>query len=435
VLKLYLYFAKGFSISIFKWDFYSDQPYQIKDRVYKKRERKKELLSLIYTFVSTLLIVPIALIFLPLFKKKEIETKSFFGMSVNLDKEPLKTPALLNDLGVKHVLVRFPLSDIKNINTYLDFIKNLRVDSILLNVMQDPHTIKDKQTLHEHFSLVFETFSPHVSSYQIGTTINRSKWGFFSVNQFLRFYQIAYKIKKAHYPNIKLLGPSVIDFEYHYLIHGLFNFFRLRYDAVSALLYVDRRGAPENTQMGLDLISKIHFMYAYATMSPKSSNDIIITETNWPITKTAPYAPTSEHECVDDEDYANYMVRYYLLSLCSTMVKSVYWHQLIAPGYGLIDNRDGNFIKRPAYNAFKTMLKQLQGAKVLAFVQHKEFYEIIAHINDETVQVLWCNDTEFELSFNKEVHIISRDGISSTSKTVKLSGFPVYCKDIKESNK
>jgi len=430
VLKLYLYFAKGFTISIFKWDFYSDQPYQIKDRAYKKSERKKELFSLIYTFVSSLIIFPFALIFLPLFKKKEIDTHKFFGMSVNLDKEPLKTPALLNDLGVKHVLVRFPLSDIENINNYLEFIKNLKAESILLNVMQDPHTIKDKDLLHNHFSLVFEIFSPLVSSFQIGTTINRSKWGFFSVNQFLRFYQVAYKIKKSTYPDIKLLGPSVIDFEYHYLIHGLFNFFRLKYDAVSSLLYVDRRGAPENTQMGLDLISKIHLMYACATISPKSSNDIIITETNWPITKTAPYAPTSEHECVNDEDYANYMVRYYLLALCSSMVKSVYWHQLIAPGYGLIDNRDDKIIKRPAYYAFKTMLEQLQGAKILAFVQHKEFYEIIAQTDEESFQILWCNDTDFELSFTKEVLVISANGQTQKTKNVHLSGSPVYCKDI-----
>ena len=351
-------------------------------------------------------------------------------MSVNLDKEPLKTPELLNDLGVKHVLVRFPLSDTNNINNYLEFIKSLHAESILLNVMQDPQTIKDIQTLHEHFSLVFEKFSPLVSSFQIGTTINRSKWGFFSVNQFLRFYQVAYKIKKSSYPNIKLLGPSVIDFEYHYLIHGLFNFFRLKYDAVSALLYVDRRGAPENTQMGLDLISKVHLMYACATMSSKSSNDIVITETNWPITKTTPYAPTSEHECVSDEDYANYMVRYYLLALCSSMVKSVYWHQLIAPGYGLIDNRDDKIIKRPAYTAFKTMLTQLQGAKVRAFVQHKEFYEIIAELNEEPIQVLWCNDTTFELTFTKEVLLISADGQTQKTKTVQISGSPVYCKDI-----
>lgn len=415
---------------MFKWDPYSDQPYQIKDRAFKKAERKKEVWSLLYTFLSSLIVFPIALVFLPLFRKKQIDTTQFFGMSVNLDKEPDLTPELVNELGVRRLLIRFPLTDIDRIDTYIDFIKNLDHDAVLLNVMQDPLTIKNYPLLKEQFTLIFKKFSPYVKQFQIGTTINRSKWGFFSVNQYLRFYQIAYKVKSESYPQLKLLGPSVIDFEYHYLIHALFNFFSLKYDAVSALLYVDRRGAPENTQIGMDLISKIHLMYAFATISPKSSNEIIITETNWPLSGTAPYAPTSEHECIDEESYANYMVRYYLLALCSNMVKSVYWHQLIAPGYGLVDNRNGRIIKRPAYAAFKTMLEQLQGANILAFVQHKNFYEIIAEQNGETIQVLWCNDTEFELYFDKEVEIISRDGQKSTSKTVKLSGSPIYCKEL-----
>ncbi len=388
------------------------------------------MFSLIYTFISSLFIFPLALAFLPLFRKKEIDTEQFFGMSVNLDKEAELTPELVKELGLKHLLVRFPMAHLDRIHDYLEFIKSLECKSVLLNVMQDPHTIKEHALLKEQFALVFKTFSPYISQFQIGTTINRSKWGFFSVNQYLSFYRTAYNVKTASYPEISLFGPSVIDFEYHYLIHALFNFFRLKYDAVSALLYVDRRGAPENTQMGMDLVSKIHLMYALATISPKSSNDIVITETNWPLSGTAPYAPTSEHECVDEETYADYMVRYYLLALCSNMVKSVYWHQLIAPGYGLIDNRNNEIIKRPAFAAFKTMLKQLQGAKVLSFVQHKNFYEVIAEQKGEMIQVLWCNDTAYKLYFDKEVEIISRDGQVSISKTAELSGSPIYCKEL-----
>ena len=328
--------------------------------------------------------------------------------------------------------MRFRLSDIDKIDAYIDFIKNLKVESILLNVIQDPHTLDDKALLQEHFSLVFQSFSPFIQLFQIGSTINRSKWGFFSVNQYLRFYQVAYKLKQKNYPDIKLLGPSVIDFEYHYLVHALFNFFSLKFDAISALLYVDRRGSPENTQIGMDLNSKIHLMYALASISPKSSNQIYITETNWPLTGTAPYAPTSEHECIGVQDYANYMIRYYLLSLCSNMVKSVYWHQLIAPGYGLVDNRDGQITKYPAFFAFKTMLTELQGAHIFALVQHKEFYEVIAEHNGQTIQVLWCNDTSFELNFSEEVEITSRDGDVSYSKKVHLSGSPIYVKEGKK---
>ena len=419
---------------MFKWDKYSDQPYQIKDRGFKKAQRKKEFFSLLYTFISSVFIFPLALIFLPLFKKKEAETTEFFGMSVNLDKEPDLTPILLKELGSSHLLVRFPMRDIEKIQNYINFISSLEADSILLNVMQDPETIKETTLLKEHFELIFKSFSPYVQKFQIGTTINRSKWGFFSVNQYLKFYQIAYQVKTKNFAELKLVGPSVIDFEYHYLIHALFNFFTLKYDAVSALLYVDRRGSPENTQIGMDLISKIHLMYALSTISSKSSNELIISETNWPLSGTAPYAPTSEHECIDEESYANYMVRYYLLGLCSSMLKSIYWHQLIAPGYGLIDNRDSKIIKRPAFYAFKTMLEQLEGAKVLSFVQHKSFYEIIAEKEEELVQVLWCNDTEFELTFPSAVQVISRDGQTREETRVVLSGSPVYIKELHASS-
>ncbi|MBE0499761.1 MAG: hypothetical protein IBX43_11120, partial [Campylobacterales bacterium] len=348
---------------------------------------------------------------------------------MNLDKEPQITPELINELGVRHLLVRFSLGDMDKIEKYLAFIKSLSCDSVLLNVMQEPQSIKENELLEKQFRLLFEKFSPSVTQFQIGTTINRSKWGFFSVGQYLRFYETAYKVKKDYFPGLKLLGPSVIDFEYHYVVHALFNFCRVKYDAVSALLYVDRRGAPENTQMGLDLVSKIHLLYALATLSPKSSNEIVITETNWPLKGTAPYAPTSEHECVDEENYANYMVRYYLLALGSGMVSSVYWHQLIAPGYGLVDNRAGKILKRPAYFAFKTMLKQLQGAQVLSFTRHKAFYEMLAEQKGETVRVLWCNDTNFTLHFENEVSVISRDGVASQSRSVQLSGAPLYIKE------
>jgi hypothetical protein len=115
------------------------------------------------------------------------------------------------------------------------------------------------------------------------------------------------------------------------------------------------------------------------------------------------------------------------------MVKTVYWHQLIAPGYGLIDNREGKIIKRSAYLAFKTMLSMLQNSKIISFVQHKFFYEIIAEQNDEFIQVLWCNNSTFELTFKTEVEVISRDGVVSQNKVVKLSDIPVYIRGNHES--
>jgi hypothetical protein len=65
---------------------------------------------------------------------------------------------------------------------------------------------------------------------------------------------------------------------------------------------------------------------------------IYITEVNWPLKGTAPWAPTSEKECVSAEEYAQYMQAYITNAQNSECIDRIYWHQLIAPGYGLIND-------------------------------------------------------------------------------------------------
>ncbi len=77
-------------------------------------------------------------------------------------------------------------------------------------------------------------------------------------------------------------------------------------------MYVDRRGSPYNTQYGIfDTKNKIDLLYSLTKLSWKTSNEIYITEVNWPISNTAPYAPTSEHECVSEDDYKKFMLEYH----------------------------------------------------------------------------------------------------------------------------
>lgn len=90
----------------------------------------------------------------------------------------------------------------------------------------------------------------------MGTTINRAKWGFFAVKEYLEFFKIAQDLRDEKYKDLKLIGPSTIDFEYYYNIRAMFNLYNIKYDKISSLLYVDRRGAPCNTQY-IFLIQKI----------------------------------------------------------------------------------------------------------------------------------------------------------------------------------
>ncbi len=64
-----------------------------------------------------------------------------------------------------------------------------------------------------------------------------------------------------------------------------------------------------------------------------------------------------------EEDQADYLVRYYLLTLCTGLVERVYWWRLIARGYGLVvPSSDGSLRRRPAWQALRTLISQLDGA-------------------------------------------------------------------------
>ncbi|MEA3289344.1 MAG: hypothetical protein U9Q04_04095, partial [Campylobacterota bacterium] len=238
----------------FVWDNYSDQPHVIKDKAYKKAMRKKHSFDFVKMLLTNAVVFPLSVLTMKLFSKKEgleFNKNSFYGLGVNLDKGEGQ-PELVEELGVKSLMIRIPLSDIHNLDKYYEFVKSFGEDKqILLNIMQDRNHIDKKDLFSLHITEIFNTFKDTTAEYQIGTTINRAKWGFFSVKEYLDFYKIAQDIRDDQFPQLKLLGPSVIDFEYHYTIKALFNFTPIKFDKLSSLLYVDRRGAPQNTQMGI----------------------------------------------------------------------------------------------------------------------------------------------------------------------------------------
>jgi hypothetical protein len=341
----------------FIWDKYSDQPFPIKDKTYKKNMRKKHLLDNIPLLLSNVIFFPLSIILMPLFKGKKIDKKNFYAMGVDLDKGDIQVK-LIEELGVKHLLVRMPLWEMSRVDDYVSFAKRFGDDKkILLNILQDREHIEDSALLKKNMNIVFDKFSPFVTEYQIGNAINRTKWGFFSMGEYMQWYRTIQKIRDENYPHLKLIGSSVIDFEYHYTIRTLFNFFSIKYDAFSSLLYVDRRGSPYSTQMGIfNTKNKINMLYSLAKLSPKTSTDIYITEVNWPLSSTFPHAPTSEEECVNESEYSEYMLSYHDIAKKSGKIQRIYWHQLIAAGYGLVDDREKVLRKTEAFESYKRMI-------------------------------------------------------------------------------
>ena len=417
----------------FKWDNYSDQPALLQDRAFKKAMRQKERGSFVATFFTSLVFLPLSLLAMPFVRRKEIDTAHFFAMGVDFEREATRTQEMLDELGVETIVVRLKLWEMEKLPQLVNFIHANKERKIIVKIMQDREHIEDLSLLERDLESIFSQLREDVALFEIGTTINRSKWGFFSVREYLRFYEVAYNLKRSRFQDIELLGSGVIDFELHYSVHTLFNFCKCKYDGVASLLYVDRRGAPENRQLGFNLTDKIALLSTMVWLSPKTKHKLYITETNWPISNTAPYAPTSEYECVSEEHYSDYMLRYYLLAFASQQVDAVSWHQLIAPGYGVVDNRDG-IHKREAYYVYKYMLQTLKNAQFLRLDIKRGYYIIQFWVNEQLLQVHWSL-TETTLQNEEFFEVYSKTGKKIEDETLCIGSAPLYVFITKEVGK
>ena len=411
-------------IEPFKWDEYSDQPVQLKDKTFKKKMRKNQLFSLIKTFLTAIVVLPLSLLAMPFVKRKVIDSQEFFSIGVDFEREPQKTLALLNELKTNRVLVRFKLWEMQKLDNLYSFIEDIKDKKITLKIMQDRENIEDLTLLKENLLQIFSKLEHIVDIFEIGSTINRAKWGFFSVDEYSRFYTVAYDLKVEKFKHIKLIGSGVIDFEYHFTAHTLFNRYRYRYDGIASLLYVDRRGAPENMQMGFSLSDKIALLSSMVWLSPKTAQKLYITETNWPLSNTAPYAPTSEHECVSEAEYEDFMLRYHFLAFASQQVDSISWHQLIASGYGLVDIRDGITI-RGAFYAYKFMVERLQSAQFLRLDIKRDYYILQCLVDERVLQIHWSLK-ETTLKNEDFFEVYSKDGKRVTKEILNIGASPVY---------
>ncbi|WP_457749257.1 glycosyl hydrolase [Sulfurimonas sp.] len=408
----------------FKWDDYSDQPALLQDKAYKKSMRKKERVSLLYTLFSSFILLPLGLLMMPFVKRKEISSTEFFSLGVDWQRETQTTQLLLEELEVQSILVRFKLWEMDRLDELKKFILQNSDKKIILKILQDREHVEDLQLLKNDLHVIFTTLGTSVTFYEIGSTINRAKWGFFSVREYLHFYQVAYDLKKNEFQNIQLLGSGVIDFEFYFTVHTLFNFCKCKYDGVAALLYVDRRGAPENMQLGFTLTDKIALLSTLVWLSPKTKQALHVTETNWPLSNTAPYAPTSEYECVSEKVYADYMLRYYLLAFASQQVDSVSWHQLIAAGYGLVDNREG-IKKREAFFTYKFMFATLKNAQFLRMDIKRSYYIFQVLVDDRLLQIHW-SFKETTLKNQDFFDVYSKSGKKIEDEILTIGSSPVY---------
>ena len=394
--------------SAFRWDHFSDQPATL-DRSTKRRLRRLGARDELRKWLVSLLRSPLLL-------RKSSHARRFeayrndhrIGLCINLerpfeDKKILSASEiadLIEPLSIRRLAVRLPLRDIDRLEEYVAFIRRFSAYEVLVVVLQDRAFIEESEKLEPALRRIFTALSGAVGHFQIGNAVNRLKWGFASQREYLEFFDTAWKLRNREFPDLKLLGGAVIDFELHEHLGSLNNRFRFQYDGYASLLYVDRRGAPENRQFGFSLSDKIELLGRLVAgsgrvVSPGSAN-LWITEVNWPLRDTGRHAPAAGECQVGESEQLRYLVRYFLLALASGSVAACFWHQLVAPGYGLIDNRGGTLRKRPAFFGFATLCGLFNGALIEGFARQEELghYRLAARKDGVEILALWrCGGT------------------------------------------
>ena len=234
-------------------------------------------------------------------------------------------------------------------------------------LVQDRLAVKDPAVWTEFAGEVLGQVHDCVDMVEAGHAINRSKWGIWNLEEYSKLLE-AISVLQSRYPEVKLIGPAAIDFEFPFVLGALKSVpSGLRFSALSHHLYVDRRGAPENRQGPFSAVEKFALGRAIAETQPQCGGKFIVSEVNWPIAGTGVYSPVGSpyvspgprfnDPSVSEESYADYLVRYLVLACCSGMVERVYWWNLVARGFGLVDDTNaGVWRERLAYHALKFFL-------------------------------------------------------------------------------
>ncbi|HEX5759823.1 MAG TPA: lipopolysaccharide kinase InaA family protein, partial [Thermoanaerobaculia bacterium] len=352
------------------WDRLSDQPHQHAGRLAKIGVRLADARDHLEEGTVIAAALPRVLRrYRALARELYTRPEAWGGVGVALRPWPADPDALLaavEELGVRHLLLRLhPWETDHAAEEALARELAARGHDLAFALPQNRDLVRDPERWRAAVEELAARFTPYGRRFQVGQAINRSKWGVWSLREYAALAETAGEALRR-YPGVEVLGPAVIDFEPHVTAAAL-NLRRpgLRFDVVTALLYVDRRGAPENAQAGFDTPRKLALLKAIAETSRNGSPRCWVTEVNWPL-REGPHSPAGKGVAVGEEAQADYLARYYLLALASGLAERVYWWQLVAKGYGLLDTGaepGGGLRRRPAFRALATLARTLAGCR------------------------------------------------------------------------
>ena len=342
------------------WDPYSCQPYVMKSED-KPRTGFANIAEYSKVAASNLLGLP-AITYQYLSLKKQacgLSADQFVGLSIEPDdKYESALIEMVDELGVKQLLLRIPSWDVDAIDDYVRFLELFPKQQFIINILQSRDSVQNLTQWQQQVATIFRATQHITKTYWIGNAINRSKWGCAHTGQALELQEKVEELR-TEFTDLTLLGSSVIDFEPLLSWRTLWNFRKFHIQGNAALLYVNRRHSPYGTQYKIfDLENKLRLAKAMTGLSNRCDDRLWITENNWPLLDTKPYAPNSGNPAttVDEETQAKYLKWYYQIAWQTGWVEKAYWWQLINPGYGLVDHRGGSLRKMPSYYALKEII-------------------------------------------------------------------------------
>jgi hypothetical protein len=361
--------------------------------------------------------------------------RSMFATSVSpLSEGNEDVVSFLKETGVRETLIRIPSWEKTNLSAYEKIAGLLHDQNIGLTIalLQRRQDVFETSAWTRFMEEVFARFRSVCSFYEIGHAWNRTKWGVWDYTEYLKLARPAFELREKY--GVKVVGPAVIDFEFHLYPPTLSV---LPFDKVSSLLYVDRVGAPENAQFGWTTAMKVALFKALAESSCGRLCDCWITEVNWPLQGVGKYSPASGKPNVTEEEQANYLVRYYVICLASGLIERIYWWQLGAPGYGLMDSREKPWRRRPGFFALKTMIGVLGDATFTGKAGTRTAEIFYFEKGGQEFAVCWTNGLPLDHKFSKPVErILDTDGkdanihllslVAAQRGRVKIDGSPKY---------
>lgn len=370
--------------------------------------------------------------------QKPVEMKNRIGFALHpKDNYLLHELTLHKRLNQPPVLIRFYHHETAaDWQKSIELIHQLKVVnvSIMVALIQDRQAVIHPDLWNKFLNTVIPVIASAVDHIEITHAYNRVKWGIWNNRELMALMQPAFALQKK-YPQIKLTGPACIDFEYVPVITALKSLPKnYKFSALSHLLYVDRRGAPENHQGKFSTLEKVALLKSLAKASANCENKVIISEVNWPIKHTHIWSPimcpyvTPKWQRIqpgETEDvYAHFMLRYLAITICSGHVDQVFWWRLSAHGYGLIDDQN-NFRERPAFTALEFFLKLLGDARFeKKLASDKDTYLLEFLSGDKRYLMAWtASPIKCSLDIKSEK---AWNYLGNPIEKAELTGAPVY---------